>query len=296
MPNQNAFTRYLSRSTGAAVIALLSCVGSATAADVKAPTLAPAQAQAPALPPPPVQSAQAILGPGDTVRVVVLENPELTTEARLSVQGTVGLPLIGEVSVGNRSTIDAANVITESYRKGRYLRDPHVSVSLIETRSQRVLVLGHVVKPGQYALDGSSDRLTDILALAGGRADNGSDTVVITRRDGEPHRMEVDIAKMYRDGDLTRDIHLQTGDVIFVPEAPVFYVYGAVQRAGVYRLEPTTTVRAALSVGGGLTPKASQRSIRIHRKMPDGSTRELTARLADQIEANDVIFVKERLF
>ena len=230
------------------------------------------------------------------MRVVVLENPELTTEARLSVQGTVALPLIGEVSVGNRSTADAANIISDSYRKGRYLRDPHVSVSLIETRSQRVLVLGHVIKPGQYPLDGSSDRLTDILALAGGRAENGSDTVVVTRRDGEPHRIEVDVARMYRDGDLSRDIKLQTGDVVFVPEAPVFYVYGAVQRAGVYRLEPSTTVRAALSVGGGLTPRASQRSIRIHRKMPDGSTRELSARLADQIEANDVIYVKERLF
>jgi len=265
----------------------LCCAGPAISADNQPP---PPAAAAPA------QLPQAILGPGDMVRVVVLENPELTTEARLSVQGTVGLPLIGEVAVGNRSTTDAANLISDSYRKGRYLRDPHVSVSLIETRSQRVLVLGHVIKPGQYPLDGSSDRLTDILALAGGRAENGADTVVVTRREGEPHRIEVDIARMYRDGDLTRDIKLQTGDVVFVPEAPVFYVYGAVQRAGVYRLEPATTVRAALSVGGGLTPRASQRSIRIHRKMPDGSTRELNARLADQIEANDVIFVKERLF
>jgi polysaccharide export outer membrane protein len=267
----------------------LSCAGAAFAAETQPPQLPQAN-------PTSTQIPQAMLGPGDTVRVVVLENPELTTEARLSVQGTVGLPLIGEVSVGNRSTTDAANVISDSYRKGRYLRDPHVSVSLIETRSQRVLVLGHVIKPGQYPLDGSSDRLTDILALAGGRAENGADTVVVTRRDGEPHRIEVDIARMYRDGDLTRDIKLQTGDVVFVPEAPVFYVYGAVQRAGVYRLEPATTVRAALSVGGGLTPRASQRSIRIHRKMPDGSTRELNAKLADRIEANDVIFVKERLF
>jgi polysaccharide export outer membrane protein len=290
MPNHTSIRSLASFRAWALVVLALPCVGPAICAD--APPPLPQATQAPQNAPPP----QAILGPGDTVRVVVLENPELTTEARLSVQGTVGLPLIGEVSVGNRSTTEAANLISDSYRKGRYLRDPHVSVSLIETRSQRVLVLGHVIKPGQYPLDGSSDRLTDILALAGGRAENGSDTVVVTRRDGEPHRIEVDVARMYRDGDLSRDIKLQTGDVVFVPEAPVFYVYGAVQRAGVYRLEPSTTVRAALSVGGGLTPRASQRSIRIHRKMPDGSTRELSARLADPIEANDVIYVKERLF
>jgi polysaccharide export outer membrane protein len=290
MPNHTSHRFVSSFRAWTLLLIALPCAGPAICAD--APPPLPQPASAPQNAPPP----QAILGPGDTVRVVVLENPELTTEARLSVQGTVALPLIGEVSVGNRSTADAANIISDSYRKGRYLRDPHVSVSLIETRSQRVLVLGHVIKPGQYPLDGSSDRLTDILALAGGRAENGSDTVVITRRDGEPHRIEVDVARMYRDGDLSRDIKLQTGDVVFVPEAPVFYVYGAVQRAGVYRLEPSTTVRAALSVGGGLTPRASQRSIRIHRKMPDGSTRELSARLADQIEANDVIYVKERLF
>jgi len=278
-----------------ALTAMLACVKTAAAADAQIPPQIPAPA-APTAPPSGQALPPVLLGPGDMVRVVVLENPELTAETRLSVQGTVGLPLLGEVSIGNRSTVDAANVISDGYRKGRYLRDPHVSVTLVETRSQRVLVLGHVVKPGQYPLDGSSDRLTDILALAGGRAENGADTVVVTRRDGQPHRLEVDITRMYREGDLSRDIHLQNGDMIFVPEAPVFYVYGAVQRAGSYRLEPSTTVMAALSLGGGLTPRASQRGIRIHRKMPDGSTRELSARLADRIEANDVIFVKERLF
>ena len=134
------------RAPNVALFALLSCAAAALAAEAPLPASAS----------PPIQAPQAILGPGDTVRVVVLENPELTTEARLSVQGTVGLPLIGEVSVGNRSTTDAATLISDSYRRGRYLRDPHVSVSLIETRSQRVLVLGHVIKPGQYPLDGSS--------------------------------------------------------------------------------------------------------------------------------------------
>ena len=101
---------------------------------------------------------------------------------------------------------------------------------------------------------------------------------------------------MYRDGDMSGDLQLEAGDVIFVPEAPVFYVYGAVQRAGMYRLEPATTVRAALSVGGGLTPRASQRRIEIHRRTPDGKVREMKASLSDQLQPDDVVFVKESLF
>jgi polysaccharide export outer membrane protein len=158
------------------------------------------------------------------------------------------------------------------------------------------MVLGHVARPGQYALDGTNEHLIDVLALAGGRAEDGADRVVVTRRGGKQTTFEVDIAKMYREGDMSADIRLESGDVVFVPAAPVFYVYGAVQRAGVYRLEPQTSVRAALSVGGGLTPRASQRRIEIHRRQPDGTVREMQARLSDLVQANDVVYVKESLF
>jgi polysaccharide export outer membrane protein len=241
-------------------------------------------------------AAEPLLGPGDTVRVTVFDDPSLTTEARLSLQGTLAFPLLGEVAIGDRTPSDAAKIISDRLKQGRFLQDPRVSVALVEVRSRRVMVMGHVVKPGQYALDGTNERLIDILALAGGRAETGADNVVVTRRTGEPKTFEVNIAEMYRKGDLTSDLRLEGGDVVYVPEAPVFYVYGAVQRAGVYRLEPATTVRAALSVGGGLTQRASQRRIEIHRPMPDGSVREFRARLQDPIQPNDVIYVKESLF
>ncbi len=241
-------------------------------------------------------AAEPVLGPGDTVRVTVFDDPSLTTEARLSLQGTLAFPLLGEVAIGDRTPSDAAKIITDRLKQGRFLQDPRVSVALVEVRSRRVMVMGHVAKPGQYALDGTNERLIDILALAGGRSETGADTVVVTRRAGEPQTFEINIAEMYRKGDLSSDLRLEGGDVIYVPEAPVFYVYGAVQRAGVYRLEPATSVRAALSVGGGLTQRASQRRIEIHRRLPDGTVREFKADLQDPIQPNDVIYVKESLF
>jgi polysaccharide biosynthesis/export protein len=277
--------------------ALLACAlaGVGNAAQPATPRAAPPAVQ-PAAPPAAPSAIEPVLGPGDTVRVIVAENPDLTTEGRLSQRGSLGMPLLGEVALTGRTLTKAAEFIASELLRNRYVRNPHVSVSLIEARSQRVQILGHVAKPGQYALDGTNNHLTDILALAGGRTAEGSDVVVVTRRVGTAQRFEVDVADMYRDGDLTRDINLEAGDVVYVPAAPVFYVYGAVQRAGVYRLAPETSVRAALSVGGGLTARASQRAISINRRMPDGSMRELHARLADEVEANDVIFVKESLF
>jgi polysaccharide export outer membrane protein len=239
--------------------------------------------------------AEQSLGAGDTVRVVVAENPDLTTEARLSLRGTLAMPLLGEINLAGRTPASAGEAIAAELRKNRYLRDPQVSVMLVEAHSQRVQVLGHVAKPGQYALDGTNERLSDVLALAGGRTADGSDRVVVTRRSGSGERFEIDVAGMYRNGDLSHDITLAAGDAVYVPSAPVFYVYGAVQRAGVYRLEPDTSVRAALSIGGGLTPRASQR-IQINRRMPDGKIHELRGQLADRVEADDVIFVKESLF
>jgi polysaccharide export outer membrane protein len=241
-------------------------------------------------------TSEPVLGPGDTVRVTVFDDPTLNTEARVSLQGTVGFPLLGEVAIGNRTALEAAKIIADRLKQGRFLNDPRVSVTLLETRSRRVMVLGHVAKPGQYPLDGTNERLIDVLALAGGRSETGADRVVVTRREGDARTFEVDIAQMYREGDMSGDLRLEAGDVIFVPEAPVFYVYGAVQRAGMYRLEPATTVRAALSVGGGLTPRASQRRIEIHRRTPDGKVREMKANLSDQLQPDDVVFVKESLF
>src|SRR5687767_10573169 len=112
----------------------------------------------------PGQAAEPLLGPGDTVRVTVFDDPSLTTESRLSLQGTLAFPLLGEVAISDRTRTDAAKLISDRLKQGRFLQDPRVSVALVEVLSRRVMVMGHVVKPGQYALDGTNERMIDILA------------------------------------------------------------------------------------------------------------------------------------
>lgn len=238
-----------------------------------------------------------VLGAGDTIHIAVFQNPDLTTDRRISERGTVMFPLIGEIALAGDTPEDAGARIAARLKQGRFLVDPQVSVSLVEVRSRQVSVLGYVARPGRYALEDANAKLTDILALAGGITESGDNTVIATvKRDGKVSTLKIDVPAMYRSGDMSPDIEMQGGDTIFVPSAPVFYIYGEVQRAGAYRLEPEISVMNAISLGGGLTPRGTDRGLQIRRRMPDGQTRTLNAKLGDAVEPNDVIYVRESLF
>ncbi len=237
------------------------------------------------------------LGAGDSIRITVFQTPELTTETRVSERGTIIFPLIGEAVLGGQTPAGAGALIAERLKQGDFIKNPQVSVAVIQVRSRQISVLGQVPRPGRYALDDTSSKLTDVLALAGGIGSTGDDIVtVIAARGGKLSKLEIDVPKMYRSGDLSANIELQNGDTIFVQRAPVFYIYGEVQRAGAYRLEPNMTVMHTLSTGGGLTPRGTQRGLKIHRRMPDGTVQQLDAQLADPVQPDDVIYVRESLF
>jgi polysaccharide export outer membrane protein len=283
------FLRWLLAALAAGV-ALPAMPAQSAQAPASAGTSAPrATAQPPA--------EREVLGPGDTVRITVFQNPDLTTEARLSERGTIVFPLIGEVALNGRTPADAGAYIAEQLKAGQFLKNPQVSVALTQVRSRQVSVLGHVQKPGRYALDDNSSRITDLLALAGGIAATGDDVVtVILKRGDHITRQTIDVPEMYRTGNLKSNIEVQAGDTIYVQPAPVFYIYGEVQRAGSYRLQPNMVVMHALSLGGGLTPRGTERGMLIQRRMPDGTPRKIEVRPTDPVQPDDVIYVRESLF
>jgi len=242
-------------------------------------------------------AARETLGTGDTIRVTVFQNPDLTTETRVSEQGTIVFPLIGEVPVSGQTPIGAGTLIAERLKRGNFIKDPQVIVTLTQVRSRQVSVLGSVARPGRYALDDATSTLTDILALAGGIAPGGGDTVtVVGNRNGKEKVLEINIPEMIRNGDMSANFEVRSGDMIYVHRAPVFYIYGEVQRAGAYRMEPNMTVMQALSLGGGVTPRGTDRGLTIHRRVPGGSIRKFEAKLLEPVQPDDVIHVRESLF
>src|SRR5713101_2670413 len=238
-----------------------------------------------------------ILGGGDSVRITVFQNSDLTTETRISERGTITFPLIGEILLAGLTPAGAEARIAKQLIEGKFVLKPQVSLNVVRVRSRQVSVLGQVAHPGRYPLDDTSSSLTDLLALAGGIGPTGDDNVIVmVTRNGKTAKLEINVPTMYRTGDLSQNIQLQSGDTIFVQRAPVFYIYGEVQRAGTYRLEPDMTVMQALSVGGGVTPRGTDRGLKIRRKAGNGNFQTIDAHLTDPLEPNDVIYVRESLF
>lgn len=291
--------------TAAALAAMLGAFPAAVAAQqparltaVKAAKAAvPVQPIAPASAAQPADYRLEALGMGDMIRVSVFRNPDLTTEARVSERGTIMFPLIGEISVTGLTPTQVSKRIADKLRAGRFVVDPEVTVSIAQVNSRQVAVLGNVQKPGRYPLDATTAKVTDLLALAGGIAPTGSDVItVMTTRDGRTERREIDLAAMIRSGDLSQNLELQAGDTIYVGRAPMIYVTGEVTRAGAYRVEKDMTVMQAIALGGGITPRGTERGIRIHRKNGDGQIHRMEAKLTDPVQTDDVIFVRESLF
>lgn len=238
-----------------------------------------------------------VLGAGDVVKISVFQNPDLTVETRVSESGTITFPLIGAVPVGGLAIQAAEQLVAKMLREGGFVLQPQVNVLVLQYRGSQVSVLGLVNRPGKHPLEQAGSRVTDVLALAGGIVPAGADTVVLVgSREGRPFRKEIDLPAMILGGDMSGNVAVRNGDVLYVHRAPQYYVYGEVQRPGAFRIERDMTVMQALAQGGGLTPRGTQRGIRVHRRGADGKIERIEPSLDDAIRPDDVIYVRESLF
>ncbi|TNC77726.1 polysaccharide export protein EpsE [Janthinobacterium lividum] len=241
-------------------------------------------------------AADVQLGAGDVLKISVYGNPDLALETRVSEAGEITFPLVGNVALGGLSVSAAEKKLGGLLESGGFLRKAQVNIIVTQLQSQQVSVLGQVNRPGRYPIEGKRS-LMDMLAMAGGVSQDGGDAVsLIRKRNGKTTREIVDIVDMVRSADLNRDLDVGGNDVIFVERAPRFYIYGEVQRPGAFRLERSMTVLQALSVGGGLTQRGTERGIRIKRRDEAGKLEIINAKHDDLLQVDDMVYVQESLF
>jgi len=237
------------------------------------------------------------LGPGDTIAVQVYGQPDMSSTIYVADDGTIAVPLAGSVQVAGLSPAQAGTQIENALKNGKFLVDPHVTVTVTQTRSQRVSVLGQVGTPGRYAIE-SNTTIFDLLAQAGGVNSQGSDTIYVIRQepDGKETRYPVDMKGLTNGFGTLPTVTLKAGDTVFVPKAEQFSIYGEVQTPGRYRVEPGMTIIEAIAKAGGITLRGSARRVDIKRKLPDGSYSTVKAKFGDLVQSEDVIHVKESIF
>jgi len=241
-------------------------------------------------------AAELTLGAGDIVKISVYNNADLGIETRVADSGNITFPLVGQVQIGGLTVPQAERKIADALDKGGFLKKAQVNIIVTSILSQQVSVLGQVNRPGRYPLDARRS-LLDVLAVAGGFGPEAGDTLSLIRnRNGQVTKQIIDVVEMVRKGDLNKDIELAANDVIYVERSPRFYVYGEVQRPGSFRLERSMTVLQALAVGGGLTPRGTERRMEIKRRDANGNLQVIDAKKDQLLENDDILYIKESWF
>jgi polysaccharide biosynthesis/export protein len=245
----------------------------------------------------PAHAKEYKLGIGDVVRVTVYDHPDLLVDAaQIDEDGNLTMPLIGATAVAGLTTSAAQKRIANALEKGGFVIKPSINIMVQQYRSKQVSVLGQVNKPGKYALEFNSS-LTDLLALAGGINSLGSDNVILIHKENDHLKQtKIDTLALFKDAQFSLDYAINDGDIIFVPRAEVFYIYGEVQHPGAYRVEKNMNIMQAIAMGGGITLRGTERGAQIRRHDKEGNTITIAATPNEQILADDVIYVKESLF
>jgi len=246
-----------------------------------------------------VSSAQDyVVGEGDLLRVAVYDHADLTTVARIGGEGTILFPLIGQVRVSGMTVSQVSKKLAELLSDG-YLISPQVTVFIEEYRSQKVMVMGQVNRPGLYELKGYTTFL-EVLSKAGDLAKDAGDKAIIKRKGDSTETKEkiitVDLKRLIEMGDTSQDIPVLDGDSIYVIKAGLFYVTGEVKKPDAYKFEEGTTILKAITMAGGFTDKASTGRVKIIRKTKGKEEVIEKVKMDQPVLPDDVIVVPESFF
>lgn len=207
--------------------------------------------------------------PGFLLHVNVFNEPQLAQDLRVNDSGDVSLSLAGNVHVQGLNESGAQEAIANAYRHSEMLKDPQVSLSIVQYVSPKVSILGEVAVPGEYELIAPADLMT-VLTMAGGATSNAGNRIIL--RHGTNHLEQV--VNFARNGDTSNleKFTVTAGDTVVVNRAGIVYVLGAVNRPGGYVMQPdgSMNVIQALSLALDTNFYASLDKIRIIRKTDDG--------------------------
>jgi len=242
------------------------------------------------------------IAPGDIVQVSEFHVPEFRTTTRVAEDGTVLLPMLGQVKMLDLTEIQAARLIEKAFLDQGLLLHPHVSVMVTTAVGQDVSVMGEVARPGVYGYT-PHHRLLDLISAASGLAPNAGRLVTVVHRDdpNTAHAVVLDPGGL--DTKVEHNPNLSPGDTVLVSRAGLVYVIGDVVRPGGFAVDPVQglTIVQALSLAWGATPNASVSKAILIRDQPGGRTlttlnlrRMIRGQDPDQpVRDRDILFVPD---
>ncbi|MBI1812057.1 MAG: polysaccharide export protein [Nitrospirae bacterium] len=205
--------KYILSGSFACLICLLLLTGcaSTTASDVP---------QAPEETPKDVKITEFILGPRDTIEILVYRQDDLKRTIQIDPSGIISYPLIGDIQAGGLSIFQLRDKLKDGLSK--YLVNPQVSVGVTSVKSQKVIVLGEVKTPGLFSLESPMSAL-EAMSKAGGFTIDAKLKTILLIRGGlkNPELVTLNLESALKEGDFAQNAYLQNGDIIYVPATTI---------------------------------------------------------------------------
>lgn len=229
-----------------------------------------------------------VLGPGDQFSLEVPDLEELNGKThRIDGDGTVNLPLVGRIQAAGLTLAEFEHKLDE--KLSDQLKEPHITVTVTETLSSPVTVIGSVNTPGVHQVRGNQS-LAEVISMAGGLKPDAGYLVTVTRKaDYGPLPLKnctedkvnnvftgtVNMTDIIDAKNPAENIRIYPNDVITVPRAKLIYVIGEVKRQGGFTLEQhqSVPILQVLALAEGLTPSASKGKTVIMRQEPGSTAR-----------------------
>jgi polysaccharide export outer membrane protein len=272
-----------------------------------------------------IEAQEYVISADDLLEVYIIDVPDLSRTYRVSQSGQLAFPLLPKPLNAAGLTLDEFGLLlTSQLKSSGTLTDPHLNVSVKESRNHSVSITGAVKNPQIYPLLGRT-KLLSVLSQAGGIADDAGNVVKITRGgavsktlqaasatpadpSGEtPQTITINVNDLLNSGNSSLNVDVYPGDWVTVPKAGVVYVVGAVNRSGGFVMNTTRehmTVLQAVALAEDLKPTAQrEHSMIIRRDLSKTGDRQeitvnlkkiLTGQTADVVmEPNDILFVPD---
>jgi polysaccharide export outer membrane protein len=254
------------------------------------------------------QSYEYQIGAKDLLQISVFEVPELNITVRVSENGMVSLPLLGEVQAAGLNRADLEKRIAASLEKN-YLKNAQVTIFIKEFQSKKVSVMGAVKNPGMQDLIGRQS-LLQVISMAGGLSEQASDTVVVFRqfKNAPGLSLSVRLDELLLKANPKYNIPVFPGDIINVPGSQFLdiYVFGQVKNPGAVRMKmgsDQVTLLRAIAQAGGFTDRARRGKVLVTRS-EGGQEKKIRVDVKDILSGRsrdfalqpfDVIFVPESI-
>ena len=158
-----------------------------------------------------------VIGANDVLAINVWKEPDISRSVPVRSDGKISLPLVGELQAGGQTPQQLEQEITK--RLQSYISEPEVTVIVTDSKSQKVNILGMVVRPGAYLLT-SSTTVLDAIAMAGGFKDFAKQKSIYVLRqapDGTQKRIPFNYKDVIKGKNAEQNVRLQAGDTVVIP-------------------------------------------------------------------------------